>query len=359
MDTNEQEIRRIEAVNAQREACNVLFDALGPQHPGTIKARYMLAQMLLDDDPEDTEAAQIICEMMAMDEDARSIIFEDPFFEDFYVNVAKVLYNQNTDEADRQLVELLEAMLSAPIWPQMFRMPNKEIEQYTDLTNMLVDAYLLKDDYDAAFAVIEDYLSKMMFILKPESSEMMEAYETLGDIYSESGEDPEPYAELMDTMIASIFERAQTMLDTISEEMDEEEGDASDVAVDSLPDLYTMLVAVIRYSLVVMGLDDDLATEERLEMTMNALDTLERVLKSFEEIAQAFENLVNAIQESDDEELAGLEEELFGDEDGEDHVGTALRLSRIMTDDLEKVRSECKDGDYLVALDILDECFPI
>ena len=367
MAAMELSLENMEAVNRQREVYNILFDNLGPAHPGTIKAKYELARCLMDINPADEEAFEILKETVQCKmRDVRLGL--DSTYDDLVLRFVRSCYYNGTEEDDESIIDLLESLLSDPGWASLVTMPNRHISEYEEMTDILVSLLSDRGEYDRAYFFQEMYTENLVKALPYSSMLVVDAVAAMGDIYLQSGEKElsGEYGSFVDNLTDSLLDRYELHKSRVSAIKEEDSLDYVDL-YETLTLAYRAIRSVLFYLMDLISLDPFYNTPERRNKLVSAIDELISYFSGLDDLKTVFTDLGDEEDEEEDEAEEGtddplleFEQEIMDDslEEEEEDIYDIMQDFRSFSGELEKVRSIVADnGDMAAASEMLNSIF--
>lgn len=297
------------AIKQAREVYSALRTMLGPEHPGTLKAKYALAKAIIDESEADTsEALLLLTELV---EDIRKMDGEpDPYFSgiDYYFCTAVF---ENEEDLNK-VISLLESFMDqGPAVVYDLQKPNEFARQYFDMTDMLICAYLDAEDYMNAFITCHSYIENLVRVYRISDECVESAIDQLGDICLAIGDqeiDAE-YAQIIDTACSDLMKNVAP-LKAVGKFFDNDELEDKELSLvrlaDNRLDLANLYRSYIFYSLSAMSRFPSIATKERKKELLEAVTQLE---KCYEHITK-IEKKILAEEKNDDNFFATFEARL-------------------------------------------------
>lgn len=367
MAAMELSLENMEAVNRQREVYNILFDNLGPAHPGTIKAKYELARCLMDINPADEEAFEILKETVQCKmRDVRLGL--DSTYDDLVLRFVRSCYYNGTEEDDESIIDLLDSLLSDPGWASLVTMPNRHISEYEEMTDILVSLLSDRGEYDRAYFFQEMYTENLVKALPYSSMLVVDAVAAMGDIYLESGEKElsGEYGSFVDNLTDNLLDRYEMHKSRVSAIKEEDSLDYVDL-YETLTLAYRAIRSVLFYLMDLISLDPFYNTPERRNKLVSAIDELISYFSGLDDLKTVFTDLGDEEDEEEDEAEEGTDDPLLEFEqeimDGsleeeEEDIYDIMQDFRAFSGELEKVRSIVADnGDMTAASEMLNSIF--
>lgn len=367
MAAMELSLENMEAVNRQREVYNILFDNLGPAHPGTIKAKYELARCLMDINPADEEAFEILKETVQCKmRDVRLGL--DSTYDDLVLRFVRSSYYNGTEEDDESTIDLLDSLLTDPGWASLVTMPNRHISEYEEMTDILVSLLSDRGEYDRAYFFQEMYTENLVKTLPYSSMLVVDAVAAMGDIYLQSGEKElsGEYGSFVDNLTDSLLDRYELHKSRVSAIKEEDSLDYVDL-YETLTLAYRAIRSVLFYLMDLISLDPFYNTPERRNKLVSAIDELISYFSGLDDLKTVFTDLGDEEDEEEDEAEEGTDDPLLefeqeimdgSLEEDEEDIYDIMQDFRAFSGELEKVRSIVADnGDMAAASEMLNSIF--